>query len=111
MRSGRAVQEHSISTRDWHVERADICLAVLERDVAAVHTGIHGCACCVSSGLGYGVVAVAELELHDVADGGDDGVGDEGVLWTSDYYGDDLAGAAVGFDWGYGKKQLYDEEQ
>jgi hypothetical protein len=47
-----------------------------------------------------GVVAVGELELHDVADGGHDRVGDESVLGAADYHGDDLVLAAVGACWG-----------
>ena len=47
--------------------------------MAAVHAAGHGCACRVGGGLRDGVVAVGELELQDVTDGGDDGVGDEGV--------------------------------
>ena len=79
MRARRTVQKHGLGTRDWHIERPDVGLSIFEGDVAAVHAPSHGCACGVSGGLRDGVVAVGELELQDVADGGDDGVGDEGV--------------------------------
>jgi hypothetical protein len=44
------------------------------------------------------VVAVAELELHNVADGCDDRIGHEGVLRAADDYWNDLVGAAVRLD-------------
>lgn len=91
----RTVQKHGISARDRHVERPDFCLAVLEWDVPAVDAGFHRRACLIGGRLGYSVVAVAELELHDVADGGNNRIGDEGVLWAADDDGDNLVGAAV----------------
>lgn len=44
------------------------------------------------------MVSIAELELHDVTDSGDDGIGDECVLRATDDDRDDLVGAAVGFE-------------
>ena len=44
------------------------------------------------------MIAVAELELHDIANGGDNGVRDESVLRTTNNYRNDLVGAAVGLD-------------
>lgn len=99
MWSSCTVQEHGFSRGDWHVEGSDLGLTVLERDVAAVDTGIHGRACCVGSALGHGMITVAELELHDVANCCNDGVRDEGVLWSTNNYRNDLVGAAVRFDW------------
>jgi len=99
MGSGSTVQEHGVRARNGHVESSDICLAVLEGDVTAVDTAFHGSACCVGGRLRDSVVAVGELELDNVADCCGDGVGDEGVLGSTDDYGDNLAGAAkwVGF--------------
>jgi hypothetical protein len=68
VRSSCAVEEHGLGRGHGHVEGADISLAVLEGDASAVDTTIHGLACCVGGALSYGVVAVAELELDDVAD-------------------------------------------
>jgi hypothetical protein len=61
-----------------------------------VYALVHGCACCVRRRLRDGVVAVAELELHNVAYGCGDAVWDEGVLRAADYDGDYLIGAAEG---------------
>lgn len=94
MRSSGAVQEHGIGACDGHVERADISLAVLERDMTAVHTRSHGRAGLIDSRLCDCVIAVAELELDDVTDCGDDGVGDESILGTTDDHRDDLVLAA-----------------
>jgi hypothetical protein len=96
MRAGSTIQEHGLRARDWHVERADIRLAVLERDVTTVHTTFHRCACFVSSRLSYRVVAVRKLIHYDVAYGSDDRVWDEGVLGTADDDGDYLVLAANG---------------
>lgn len=41
------------------------------------------------------MIAVAELELHDVADSGDYGVGHEDILGATNDDRDDLALAAV----------------
>lgn len=98
MRTCGAVQEHGISARDRHVERANLCLPILEGNVPAVHAGIHGRACGIGSGLGDGVVAIAKLELHNVTHCGDNRVWDESVLRATNNYGDDLVGAAVWAD-------------
>lgn len=98
MRTRRAVQEHRVSACHRHVEGADLGLPVLEGDVAAVHAGVHGRACLVYGRLRDGVVAVAELELHNVAYCGDDGVWHESVLGPANDDGDDLAGTAVGIE-------------
>jgi hypothetical protein len=90
MRARGAVQEHGLRGGDGHIECADVGLAVLERNVTRVDTAVHGLAGSVGSGLSYGVVAVAELELHDVADCCDDGVWNEGVLGSADDDWNDL---------------------
>lgn len=95
VRAGRAVQEHRVSAGNGHVERSDICLAVLERDVSAVHAGVHGRACLVRCRLGHGVVSVAKLELNNVTNCGHDGVGHEGILGSTNDYRDDLTLAAM----------------
>lgn len=95
----RTVQIHWLCARNWHVKCADLCLAVLERDVSAVHTAVHGRTGFVSRRLCDGVVAVRELELYNVADGSSDGVRDEGVLGTADDDRDDLTGTAEGVTW------------
>jgi hypothetical protein len=99
MRACCAVKEHGLRAGNGHVECADIGLSVLKWDVAAVNTGVHGFTCCVGSGLGDGVVAVAELELHNVADCGYNRVGDESVLRAADDYRDDLVLTTVGAGW------------
>jgi hypothetical protein len=96
MRPRRTVQIHWLRARDGHVEGSNIGLSVLERDVARVYAFVHGSAGCVRRGLSDGVVAVGELELHDVAYGCGDGIRDEGVLGTTDYDWDYLVGAAEG---------------
>lgn len=96
MRARRTIQIHGLRTRHWHVKRAYISLSVFEGDVAAVHAAIHGRARFVGSRLSDCVVAVGELELHNVADCRSDGVGDEGVLGPANDDGDDLAGATEG---------------
>jgi hypothetical protein len=90
MRPCRAVQEHRLCARNWHVERSHFRLAIFKWDVSTVHASAHGCACRIGSRLGYSVVAIAELELNDIANSGNDGVGDESVLWATDYDWDDL---------------------
>jgi hypothetical protein len=99
MRACRTVEEHGLRGRDGHVEGSNIGLAVCERDVAGMNAAVHGRAGGVGRGLRDGVVAVAELELNDVADRGGHGVGDEGVLWAADNDGDDLGLALVGVGW------------
>lgn len=94
MRTCCTEQKHGVGGRDRHVERAYVCLPVYKQYVAAVHASLHGSARCVGSRLRDGVVSVAELELENVADGCDDGVGREGILRTTDDDGDDLVGAA-----------------
>jgi hypothetical protein len=59
----------------------------------------HGRTGCVRGRLSDSVVAVGELELDDVADGGVDVVRDEGVLRAADDDGDYLVGAAEGVCW------------
>lgn len=95
VRAGCAVQEHRVSTSDGHVERSDICLAILEGDVSAVHTGVHRRACLVRCRLGYSVISVAELELDNVTDCGHEGVRYKGVLGSTNDYRDDLALATM----------------
>ena len=90
MRAGRAEHEDGVGARDHHAEGAHVGLAVLERDVPAVDAAVQRRAGGFQRALGGGVVAVAELELHDVADGRGDGVGVEGVLRTADDNGDHL---------------------
>jgi hypothetical protein len=99
MRACRTVEEHGLRGRDGHVEGSNIGLAVCKRDVAGMNATVHGRAGGVGRGLRDGVVAVAELELNDVADCGGHGVGDEGVLWAADDDGDDLGLALVGVGW------------
>ena len=99
MRAGCTVQKHGLCAGGGPVEGPDVRLAVLERNVSAVHAAVHGRTCLVGGGLGDGVVAVGELELHDVAYSGSDGVWDEGVLGSTDDHGDDLAGATEGITW------------
>jgi hypothetical protein len=64
--------------------------------VARVDAAGHGRTGCVGGRLRDSVVAVRELELDDVADGGMDAVRDEGVLRAADDDRDDLVGAAEG---------------
>jgi hypothetical protein len=90
MRACGTVQEHRLRAGDGHVECTDVGLAVLEWDVAGMNAAVHGGAGSVWSGLSDRVVAVAELELHDVTDCRNDGVGDEGVLRAADDDWDDL---------------------
>lgn len=96
MRTSRAVQEHGLSRGNRHVESANVRLAILEGNVSAVNAAVHGPARCVCSRLSYCVVAIGELELHNVADGCDDGVGHKGVLRATDDDGDDLVLATMG---------------
>lgn len=98
MRTCRAVEKHRLGARNGHIECADFGLPVLKGNVPAVHASFHGRACRVGGRLGDGVVPVAELKLYDVADCGDDGVGDECVLGTANDDRDDLVGAAVQFE-------------
>lgn len=95
VRASCAVQEHRVSAGDGHVERSDLCLAILEGDVSAVHTGVHGRARLVRCRLGDSVVSVAELELDNVTDCGHDGVRYKGILGSANDYRDDLALAAM----------------
>ena len=90
MWSGSTVQKHGVGTSNRHVEGSNICLAVLEGNVTAVDTAFHGRACCIGRRLRDGVVAVGKLELDDIADCCSNGVGDEGILWATDDYGNDL---------------------
>jgi hypothetical protein len=99
MRACSAVKEHGLRAGDWHVERAHIGLSIFKGNVAAVDTSVHGFTCCVGGGLRDGVVAVAELELHNVAHGGHNGVGHKRVLRATDDYRDDLVLATVGTSW------------
>jgi hypothetical protein len=100
VRPRRTVQKHGLRARNGHVKRANIGLVVLKWDVAGVYAAVHGRAGCICSGLGHGVVAVRELELHYVADRGGDAVGNEGVLGATDDYRDYLVGAAEGVCFG-----------
>lgn len=68
MRPRRAENEHRFRIRNNHVERADVRLPVLEGNVSRVDAAVKGRARVVSRALRGGVVAVAELELDDVAD-------------------------------------------
>lgn len=88
-----AVKEHGLGRGHGHVEGADISLSVHEGDASAVDTTLHGLACCVGGTLRDSVVAVAELELDNVADRSGDGVGDENVLDATDDNRDDLSSA------------------
>lgn len=90
MRSGGAVQKHRFGAGDRHVEGADISLAILERNVSAVHTRSHGRAGLIDSRLCDSVVAIAELKLNDVTDCGDDGVRYESILRTANDNRNDL---------------------
>lgn len=56
------------------------------------------------------MIAVAELELYDVADGGDDGIRDKCVLGSADDHGDDLISAAVRLHRGQGGGRSGDGE-
>lgn len=67
MRTCRTVQEHWISACDWHVERANVCLSILEGNMSAVDSPLHRGACCVGSGLRDSMVTIAELELNHIA--------------------------------------------
>lgn len=99
MRPCSTVQKHGLQAIDWHVERADDSLPVLEGDVPAVYGGrIRRLQRLAGRGLGalrHSMVPVAELELDHVADGGRDEVRDEGVLRTADDHGDQAEGALV----------------
>jgi hypothetical protein len=99
MRARCAVQEHGLGRRNHDVEGAHVGLAVLERNVPAVDAALHRLAGRVGRRLRHRVVAVAELELHNVADGRDEGVGHEGILGATDDDGDYLVGPAVGTAW------------
>jgi hypothetical protein len=101
MRAGRAVQEHGLRAGHWHVEGSDVGLPILKGDVATVNATVHGRACSVRRRLRDGVVAIGELELHNVTNGGDDGVGDKGVLRAADDDGDDLILALEGTRWNW----------
>jgi hypothetical protein len=98
--SSCAVKEHGLGRGYGHVEGADISLSVLEGNASAVDTAVHGLACCIGGALRDGVVAVAELELDDVADRGGDRVRDEYVLHATNDDGDDLTSATDGLDSG-----------
>jgi hypothetical protein len=99
MRACGTVQEHRLRAGDGHVECAHVGLAVLEWDVAGMDAAVHGRAGSVRSGLSDGVVAVAELELHNVTDSRDDRVGDERVLRAADDDWDDLILTLEGASW------------
>lgn len=96
MRTSSTVQIHGLGACYWHIKRAHLRLSVLKRDVATMHAIFHRCAGFIGCGLGDCVVAVGELELHNVADGRGDGVWDECILGSPHDYGDNLAGAAEG---------------
>lgn len=89
-----AVHEHRGSTRNRHVERSNHRLTVLKRNVSAVNGGRHRIlqrlACCTLRALRDRVVAVAELELYDIADLRRDQVRYESILRSADHYRDEL---------------------
>lgn len=89
-----AVHEHRSRTRNRHVERSNHRLAVLERNVSAVngcrHCILQRLACCALRTLRDRVVAVAELELYDIADLRRDQVWYECILRSADHHRDEL---------------------
>lgn len=95
MRTRCAVEEHGLGACDGHVEGAHFRLAVLERNMSTVHTGVHGRTGLVNGRLRDGVVSVAELELHDVAYSCDYRVRDEDILGATNDYRNDLVLTAV----------------
>jgi hypothetical protein len=96
MRPRRTKDEHGLRARNRHIECAHIRLPVLERDVAAVHAARERGARRFERALRGGVVAVAELELHHVANGGRHRIGREGILGAANDDGDELVLAG---DW------------
>lgn len=87
-----AVHEHGIGAGDGHLEGTDRGLAVLVGDVPAVNPSLQRHAGVVGAALRSGVVARAELELHDVAHGCRQHVGHEHILLSADHHGDGASG-------------------
>lgn len=94
MRACRTVQEHRFCACDRHIERTNVCLAILKWNVATVYAILQGCTRCVGCGLRHRVVAVGELKLQDVADGSNDRVRYESILRATNNDWNYLIGAA-----------------
>jgi hypothetical protein len=94
MRACRTVQEHWFCACDRHIERTDVRLPILERNVATMYAILHGCTGCVGGRLRHRVVAVRELKLQDVADGSNDRVRHESILRATNNDWNYLIGAA-----------------
>ena len=86
MRSRRTVKKHRLRTRNGQIENAYIRLSIYERYVPGMYAAGERSTGGVGGGLGDGVVAVGELELDHVADGGGEYVGDKSVLGAAYYY-------------------------
>lgn len=84
MWSGCAIDEHRSDTRNWHVESTNICLPVLKGYVSTVYTTCEGRTRRFRCALGSGMIAIAELELDDISQGGDNGIWSESVLRATD---------------------------
>jgi hypothetical protein len=82
--------EHGLSARHRHVESPDVRLAVFKRNVSTVYAARQRTARCFQSTLCGGVVAVAELELDDIAHSSDHGIRIESVLGSADYHRNEL---------------------
>jgi hypothetical protein len=99
VRTSRTVEKHGLGACNRHVEGSNLGLSVLKGDVTAMHAALHGRTCCSSRRLGDCVVAIGELELHNVAYGSSDGVWHKRVLRSANDDGYDLAGATEGVSW------------
>lgn len=96
VRTGGTVEEHGLLRHHRHVEGSHGCLAILEGNVAAVEGAgnslLEGLASLGLVRLRDGVIAVAELELDNIAHGSLDRVGHESDLLASHNNRDDLGG-------------------
>lgn len=67
------------------------------RKIILIHTSrygsLEGSTSLVRCALRDSVIAIAELELNNVADGGSNNVWDIGVLWSPNYHRYDLVGS------------------
>lgn len=93
MRPGRAIQKHRLGASYWHVECPDVLLAIFEGNVPAVDGFRLGLlkwlTSCVLSTLSDGVIAVAELKLHDISDICSHQVWYKEILGTANHHGDE----------------------
>lgn len=92
MRTGSAVKEDRICVGYGQIECPDCCLSILKGDMPAMdrcrNGGLQRLARGVWRALSYGVVAITELKLYNIANSRCHRVGHECVLRSADYHGD-----------------------